>query len=141
MITDAPELAKLIGVLDDLGRRVRQLETAQWGGKFSGCRVYAGNQDIANMVATCLAYPNERYDTDDFHDNAVNNSRLTCQATGYHLILGQANWSPAAGGRRWSGILLNGGTVLGQVRNAGAGNATWGPIVQVVAVYHLDAGD
>ena len=44
---------------------------------FVGCLVYPSNQNISSGVATTLAYANETFDTDAFHDNSTNNSRIT----------------------------------------------------------------
>jgi hypothetical protein len=45
---------------------------------FVGAHVYHNaDQTIANSTLTTLAFNNERFDTDAFHDNSTNNSRLT----------------------------------------------------------------
>jgi hypothetical protein len=45
---------------------------------FVGAHVYHNaDQTIANSTLTTLAFNNERFDTDVFHDNSTNNSRLT----------------------------------------------------------------
>lgn len=48
------------------------------GGAFSGVKVYrSAAYSMANNAITVMPWDAEEYDTDGFHDNAVNNSRLT----------------------------------------------------------------
>ena len=44
---------------------------------FVGCSLYATAQNISNSTLTNIAYANEFFDSDGFHDNATNNSRIT----------------------------------------------------------------
>ena len=56
-----------------------------------GCSLYRGSgQTIADNTATILTFDNEYFDTDGFHDNSVNNSRITIPAGlgGKYLITG-----------------------------------------------------
>lgn len=49
------------------------------GGAFRGCRLYktAGQSLTAGSVDTLLTWDAEAFDTDNFHDNVTNNSRIT----------------------------------------------------------------
>lgn len=54
---------------------------------FSGARVYLGsNQSISNNTSTGVAFDNEVSDTNAFHDNATNNTRLTIPSDGNYII-------------------------------------------------------
>jgi hypothetical protein len=47
-------------------------------GTFVGCSVYhTGSQSFSNSTITEIAFNAERFDTDAFHDNSTNNTRLT----------------------------------------------------------------
>ena len=53
----------------------------------SCARVYRNSaQSINDSTLTALAFNNEQYDTDGLHDNATNNSRLTCVLAGKYAI-------------------------------------------------------
>lgn len=67
-------------------------------GTLGGAKATAtGNQAIANATATKIALDNELYDTDNYHDNTTNNSRMTVPATGVYLITALLNWAGNAG--------------------------------------------
>jgi hypothetical protein len=56
---------------------------------FVGAHVYHNaSQSIPNITDTNLAFNSERFDTDAFHDNSTNNSRLTIPTGlgGYYVI-------------------------------------------------------
>jgi len=58
---------------------------------FKGCyaRITAA-QTLSNATETALNFGGERFDTNGFHDNSVNNTRITIPAGlgGYYLIMG-----------------------------------------------------
>jgi len=61
------------------------------GASMKGCSLYRGSgQTIADNTATILTFDNEYFDTDGFHDNSTNNSRITIPAGlgGKYLITG-----------------------------------------------------
>lgn len=55
------------------------LKWATAGTSFVGCSVYANNITISytQNVASIMPFANESFDTDGFHDNSTNNSRIT----------------------------------------------------------------
>lgn len=88
----------------------------------------SSNQSINNTTTTTLNWNNERFDTESnaastIHDNASNNSRLTCRTAGKYLITLNVDFAPNATGVRAIWIQLNGGSsIAGQT---GPGNATY----------------
>ena len=87
------------------------------GGAHAGALVtMTSNQSIANNSNTAIAWDNEAYDTDGFHDNAVNNSRLTVPGGVTKVIVsGQIRWDSSAAGTREILLEKNGsGTYAGR---------------------------
>ena len=70
---------------------------------FVGCKVTAaGNQSIANATAVYINFTSETFDTNTFHDNSTNNTRITIPSgkTGYYQIYGVAVFADASNGRQ-----------------------------------------
>jgi hypothetical protein len=88
----------------------------EWGAAsstptFVGCKVTRGSaQTIANSTWTTINWDSEVFDTDGFHDNATNNSRLTIPTGkgGKYLINLQARFDTNATGIRALIINKNG---------------------------------
>lgn len=97
------------------------------------------NQSINNNVYTHLSFNSERWDTDEIHDNAVNNSRLTCKTTGYYLITGACRFHTNATGLRIAYININGTTRI--ALNARVPLATTYTDLLVTTLYYLEVGD
>ena len=54
------------------------------------CRVYHNTtQVLTNNVRAALAFNSERYDSDNMHDPATNNTRITINTAGVYVIGGQ----------------------------------------------------
>ncbi len=67
------------------------------------------NKSIANSTSVLVDWDAEIYDTENIHDNVVNNSRLTIPAGVTRVrVSTQQIWSPLAGGLRSCEILKNG---------------------------------
>lgn len=68
-------------------------------------------QSISNGTYTAINFQSEVFDTDGFHDNSTNNTRLTIPAGkgGKYLITGQANFASNSSGFRAIAIMKNGG--------------------------------
>ncbi len=114
------------------------------GVTFAGARVKrAGAQTFTTGVQTSLTFDTEVFDTDGFHDNAVNPTRLTVPAGmgGTYLIGGSISWVGNATGIRALFVELNAGALLnicGVIQEPEAANA----INQALAtLYQLVAGD
>jgi hypothetical protein len=83
---------------------------------FVGCSLYkSSNQNASNGVSTAATFEAELFDTNGFHDNSTNNTRITIP-TGYagkYLITGVIQWGSNSSGNRVNDIKLNGTTFLG----------------------------
>lgn len=57
---------------------------------FSGCYAYDDSEglSLADDTNTAIAFNQERYDTDNYHDNATQNTRFTVPVTGKYRIGG-----------------------------------------------------
>ena len=78
---------------------------------FKGCLLIAtSDQTISNSTTTVLNWQSETYDTDNFHDNSSNNSRVTIPTTGYYLFYGYLRYTSNATGYRLINFLKNGST-------------------------------
>ncbi|MBA7701520.1 hypothetical protein ES703_110260 [subsurface metagenome] len=83
------------------------------GGYTEGARVYhSAHQNIPNLTLTTVAFNLESYDTDSIHDNAVNNSRLTCKTAGKYLITAPYLFAGNAAGYRQAYLRVNGVTTI-----------------------------
>ncbi len=80
---------------------------------FVGASVYkTSNQAIATATTTTITWDAEQFDTNGFHDNSTNNSRMTIPSgyAGKYLIIGLISWGSSATGYRISEIFKNGST-------------------------------
>jgi hypothetical protein len=90
----------------------------------AGARVYrTTNQTLATSgTANAIACNAERYDTDNFHDNVTNNTRLTIPAgmAGKYLLTGHVRFNnTSSAGKREAFFYLNGNTAIGVANTAG----------------------
>mgnify|MGYP002143155601 CR=1 FL=1 len=115
--------------------------TPSSGTTFVGCALYrSGTGTISNATATIIDWNSERLDTNAFHDNATNNTRITIPSgyAGKYLITWQWGFNFNASGYRQVQILLN-GSQLPQSYNLVTMN---GYTTQSAAiVYPLSVGD
>lgn len=117
--------------------------TIATGPTFVGVGVYKStNQSISSGTSTAVAFAAENFDTDAFHDNATNNSRLTIPTGkgGKYQINYNVNWDANATGSRQAIVYLNNTTVISLVEtdNAGAGR---GVGLSGSLIYSLAAAD
>lgn len=111
-------------------------------GSFTGCRVFANSaQTISNATDTKIAFVNESFDTDAFHSNVTNNTRITIPAGlgGYYRVTANMGFQVNSSGRRIFGIALNGGGQISQVEMTA--NASAEPAASLTDTYSLSAGD
>ncbi|MBT4585876.1 hypothetical protein HN960_05420 [Candidatus Peregrinibacteria bacterium] len=80
------------------------------------------NQSTSNTTVTTLTWDAEDWDTDTFHDNVTNNSRLTAPEDGKYLVIANIIFASNNTGIRQILINLNGANVWGVIfPNNGAG--------------------
>lgn len=113
-------------------------------GAASGCRAYAtATQSIANATWTALALQAEKFDTDGYHDNATNNTRLTVPTGkgGTFIMAGQHRFAASTAGFRAIYVRKNGTDVLAGINTGGIQNSGYGASSHQSAVVQLAAGD
>ena len=104
-------------------------------GTNSGARVTHNTTQAFVAAATAMSFNTESFDTDNLHDTATNNSRLTAQYDGIYTIHAGASVSASAPAGTTALLLrLNGTTFI----EASYFN---GVIAQVSGQYYLEAGD
>jgi hypothetical protein len=105
-------------------------------------KVYASaSQALPQAVSTPLNFNLEEWDTDNFHDNAVNNSRLTVPLGGKYLVQGFVTLQADAMDFLDLTVRKNGVTVL-HTRTERPDQAVTDPIsAQIHAPIELSAGD
>jgi hypothetical protein len=100
----------------------------EWGAAsstptFVGCQLYlAADQTISNSTQTNIAWTAEHEDSDGFHSNVTNNSRITIPSGkgGKYLINVLVKWPMNTVGRRNLLLQKNGSTVT-------TGDWVWNP--------------
>ena len=113
-------------------------------GSFVGCLVTstATPQSVANTAATKVNFDSEDFDTDGFHSNVTNNTRITIPSgkDGYYFVYGLIHWSPNTAGRRVLYISKNNATVVQNEGFSVATNTQY-PALWLGQVFNLVAGD
>jgi hypothetical protein len=114
------------------------------GSTFVGCQVTTNSTDQAtsNTVNYKVQFMAEDFDTDGFHDNVTNNTRITIPSGkgGYYLVYGLIHWLNNTSGRRIVYISKNNTTQV-QAEGFSVATNTQYPANQVASVYNLAAGD
>ena len=78
--------------------------------QFIGASAYRTvSQNISNATETALTFDAENYDTDSFHDNSTNNTRMTVPAgkAGRYLITANTTFTNNATGQRIVYVYVN----------------------------------
>lgn len=132
--------------LEGVMRRLQALE--QWRDRNKvevpltniGCRVYSNTlQTIANNTLTGINLNQERYDTDNMHDNAINNDRITFNTAGVYVITGHIRWASNTAGYRDVYFRLNATTIIARShQNPVTGDVT---TQSLATVYRVNVGD
>jgi hypothetical protein len=123
------------------GATAPEWATPASGSTFSGVSVYkTANQSIANTTATIVTWDAEDFDTDSYHSNVTNNSRITIPSgkTGYYQI----NLIIAHDGltiNRYIATVKKNGTSVLQAEASSASGASSGPTV--AGILSLTAAD
>ena len=93
------------------------------------CRAeHSAAQSIPNGAWATLSFSSEAWDTNNIHDNATNNSRLTCKVAGYYLVIGFCQWVSNSTGRRLIRIQKNGTTTMFQAEPTISADNTYAPM-------------
>lgn len=69
-------------------------------------------QTFAGETATVITWNTEVFDTDNYHSNVTNNSRLTVPRTGYYSLKSVLSFGVDTSGARVLFYRVNGGTAL-----------------------------
>lgn len=102
------------------------LKWATAGSTFAGCSLTkSGSQSLATSTATAITFNTESIDTDAFHDNSTNTSRITIPAgkAGKYLLSANIAYAPNATGFRTCRFYKNGSLVQGMYTSSLAGTA------------------
>lgn len=108
--------------------------------RFSGVYVTkTADQTLSTGVTTTLTWDSEDFDTDTYHDNATNNSRLTAFKTGKYIIVLFLGYALNSTGLRTAELRINGTTNLSpDARDANSGGNT---TPNVTSIVELSVGD
>lgn len=121
-----------------IGSTRYQIDQQSGGGAFNGARTYKSAVQSIGTTLTAVIFDTESYDTNTYHDNTTNNTRLTVPSTGYYRITGLLNTDANAVAR--VGIRLNGTTYIGSIAAGNAGASLDGGAL-ITTEYNLTAGD
>jgi hypothetical protein len=107
-----------------------------------GCSLYKDNQSIASVSGTILNFQYEMFDTNGFHDNTTNNSRITIPAGlgGKYLVVAQFAYQANANGQRVAYIYTGSGGLY-TLSALSPGNATSQATIPLSAIISIAAGD
>ena len=119
-----------------------------WLSRGHACRVTrAAAQSIPDSAVTTVNWDTEIFDTDGFHDNVTNNSRITIPAgwpTGFWVVSFQVALAfDADGSRRFAAIYKNGvaADVEGHHHRPGPSGGTGADMISASGTARLVAGD
>jgi len=113
------------------------------GATFSGVVLSkSANQTISTSSATAVTFDTESIDSNGYHDNVTNNSRITIPSgkAGKYWVSTQLSYAPNTTGYRSINIRKN-GTVTGGMYTAPIGGASWNSIISFVQVIDCAVGD
>ena len=111
---------------------------------FVGCNIYlSSNQSIATATATAIQFNAKTFDTDNFHDNSTNNTRVTIPSGkgGKYLFTAWANLETNGTGYRNLELLKNGSSLTGSWSIGFTPNAHGYAGFCGAVVINLSAGD
>ena len=120
------------------------LKWAATASGFVGCRAYkiTTNQSLSNNTDTAISFNAELFDTNSFHDNSTNNTRMTVPSgkSGKYLLVANLVFAANATGVRNLQFLVNNTTSIGATRIITAGSSE-NTIVNCSAIIDLVATD
>jgi hypothetical protein len=87
-------------------------------------RVYrSANQELAHNTPTAITFPDESFDTNEFHSTTANTNRLTIREAGVYMVGGQIEFAADADGDRLARLYVNGATTIYESRHPAAAGA------------------
>jgi len=100
-------------------------------------------QTISATTETAVTWNTEVYDTDSYHDNSTNNSRITIPSgkSGYYEISIKIQWQENANGGHRTVYLIKNGSTYAHGGTSNTPNGTVGIGVDLVMTINLTAGD
>ena len=112
---------------------------------FSGCRLSIANTfAVSNTTLTTIGWTAETFDTDTYHDNSTNNSRITIPTgkSGYYLVTSHIFWAWNTTGYRELHLTKNGTDIWSSVwGTTGASYVASGANSAIQLVVNLTAAD
>lgn len=141
-VADAQFVGRRSNVLGSYALKNTDLTTAAVHVYYDSAASAGTDMNVADSTFTSVIFKTELYDTDGFHDNATNPTRVTIPSGlgGKYLVAGGVVFPGTATGLlRIGRILKNGTTVISEVRNTAG--ASQQHAMQVVTVVDLAAGD
>jgi hypothetical protein len=112
------------------------------GASFVGASVYkSAQQSVSNATETASTFDTESFDTDGFHDNVTNNSRMTIPSgkDGKYLLLGRVTFVANTTGVRQGRLRKNGSLIA--VNTDSTPGSGGGQNIEVSGIYSAIAGD
>jgi hypothetical protein len=109
---------------------------------FAGCRIRpTANQSIANLTSTAVVFDSEDYDTDGYHSNTVNNTRMTIPTgkAGYYQMNATVQYDANGTGIRDLWISKNGSAAA--LYTSRSGQATNLLSMNITSIFYGAVGD
>lgn len=107
-----------------------------------GCRLTkSANQSISNATETAISFDGETWDTNTFHDNATNNTRITIPSgyTGKYQLSGEISLAAMTGGAYV--LIKKNGSVLSYPEVMDSSSATYDNNFTFYQLLSLTAAD
>ena len=98
-------------------------------------------QTIPNNSGTLLTLGVEDFDSQNLHDNAINNNRLTAPIAGLYHITASVRWHANTAGRRVLGISHNDAATIARDTVSPNNTSTFGPEQDADTLFRMSAGD
>jgi len=111
-----------------------------------GCGIHksfgTSGQSLSNTTQTTIDFNSELFDTDGFHDNSTNNSRITIPSGkgGKYFIYARGAFDGNGTGSRAVSVRKNGSDLVCEIHTWNAGS-TYGASCDVAQIATLNAGD
>lgn len=138
------------------GELIYETNTNRWTARSSGnvwapapfnpptCRVRkTANQSINNNTQTVVTFDDERWDTDNMHDNVTNNNRITFNTAGLYIVTATGEFTSTSD-FLFSGLFLslNGTTTIAVGDGSGTSSfVSAGRWMNITTVYRFVVGD